>query len=170
MLERLVTINAPAFFPYVNTIAGGTGGFCSQGVVNGFHNNRHKFLPFVSNGINYVESQGEDVISAHFSGCIMAAYTDVDGVNKVCHVSTGADFGDCKAAWDAHKRRCTKVFEFRPSDFIGDTPHTRCYGLITADLQVYTILVKEKRISLPQGGALVADPQFVKLARARLSR
>jgi hypothetical protein len=35
-----------------------------------------KFLPFVANGTNYVESQGKDVISGKFTGCIMAAYVD----------------------------------------------------------------------------------------------
>ncbi len=68
MIEKLMKVGIPSFFPYSNTIAGGTGGFCSQGVINGILNGQHKFLPFVANGINSVATQGQDVISAHFSG------------------------------------------------------------------------------------------------------
>lgn len=169
MLENVARIGAPSFFPYVNAIAGGGGGPCSQGVINGFLKGQHKFLPFVANGINWVASQGQDVISAHFSGCIMASYRD-NGVAKVCHISTGAGFGDCKAAWDALKAQYTHVFEFRPSDFIEDTPHTKCYGLITSDVQTYSVLVNTKRIALPRGGQATSDEQFVKVVNARLLR
>ena len=169
MLENLAKIGAPSFFPYVKTIAGGAGGFTTQGVVEGVVGGRHKFLPFVAGGINTVASQGHDVISAHFTGCIMATYQE-DGVAKVCHISTGADFGDCKGAWEAAKKRFTNVFEFRPSDFIEDTVHTKCYGLITADLKTYTVLVGSKRVALDGGGFAAADEGFVKVVQARLLR
>lgn len=169
MLENLVKIGAPSFFPYVPTIGGGGGAACSQGVINGVHNGAGKFLPFVANGINWVASQGQDVISAHFTGCIMAAYTE-NGVAKVAHISTGADFGDCKPAWNAIKARSTNVFEFIPSDFVGGTAHSRCYGLITSDLQVYTILAHPKRVELAGGGFAASDLQFVKIERAHLLR
>ncbi|HEX8794156.1 MAG TPA: hypothetical protein VF765_24605 [Polyangiaceae bacterium] len=169
MLEDLVRVGTPSFFPYVATISGGNGGPCSQGVIDGVVNNRHKFLPFVAGGINWVASQGQDVISAHFSGCIMAAYTE-GGVAKVCHVSTGATFGDCLGAWDIIKARSTNVFQFRPSDFIDNTVHSKCYGLITADLQVYTILTNPKTMAHPKGGSLRSDEQFVKIVKAHLLR
>ena len=64
----------------------------------------------------------------------------------------------------------TNVFEFRPSDFVGDTPHLWCYGLITSDLQMVSILVGVKSIPLPQGGATKSDPQVVKVVKGRLLR
>jgi hypothetical protein len=168
MLEKLVKVGTPSIFPYSGTIAGGTGGACSQGVIDGILNGQHKFLPFVANGINWVASQGQDVISAHFTGCIMAAYTE-GGVAKVCHVSTG-EHGDCKGAWDTLKANCSKVFAFRPSDFVGDTPHTRCYGLITSDLQVFTVLTGDSQTTLPNGTRTRSDYRFLKIAKAHLLR
>lgn len=166
MLESLVRVGAPSFFPYSPTVAGGAGGLCSINVVNGVANGAGKFIPFVANAINYVATQGQDVISAHFTGCIMASFDD-NGIRKVCHVSTGSDFGDCKPAWDALKKNYTNVFEFRPSDFIGSTPHSKCYGLITADLQMYTILVQPKRVSIGGNASAAADEQFVQITKAR---
>lgn len=167
MLEKAVVVGAPSFFPYASTIGGGNGGLCSQGVISGFHNGKHTFLPFVAGGINCVATQGQDVISAHFSGCIMAAYQE-GGVNKVCHISTGKDFGDCKAAWDKLKAGYKNVFEFRPSDMIDKEAHTKCYGLITSDLQMFTILVNPNKAALPGGGNAFSDEQFVKIAKAKL--
>lgn len=169
MLEDLVRVGTPSFFPYSPLIGGGGGGPCSQGVIHGFLKGQHKFLPFVANGINWVASQGQDVISANFTGCIMAAYND-GGVTKVAHISTGADYGDCKPAWDRLKANCKNVFEFRPSDFIGDTPYTKCYGLITADLQTYMILTHPKTLAHAQGGSVRSDEQFVKIVKAHLLR
>jgi hypothetical protein len=165
MLENLVRVGIPSFFPYAPTVAGGPGGLCSLNVINGVANGPGKFLPFVANGINYVATQGQDVISAHFTGCIMASFDD-GGTRKVCHVSTGSDFGDCKPAWNALKKNFTNVFEFRPSDFVGSTPHAKCYGLITADLQMYTILVQPKRVPVAGGGFAAADEQFVQITKA----
>ena len=76
MLENLVRVGMPSFFPYKDIVGGGTGDLCSLQVIGGFLNGQHKFLPFVANGINWVATQGQDVISAPFSGCIMAAFTE----------------------------------------------------------------------------------------------
>jgi len=70
------------------------------------------YLPFAANGINYVESQGKDVISYNFTGCIMAAYTK-GGTRRVCHVSTG-DGQDCKAEWDSIKGQSSDIVAFKP--------------------------------------------------------
>lgn len=166
MLEALVKVGAPSFFPYVSTIGGGTGGLCphSQGVVNVL-NGQHKFLPYVANGINWVTMDGQDVISANFSGCIMAAYKE-NGIAKVCHISTGDGYGDCKAAWDALKANYTNVIQFKPSDFIFNTPHERCYGLITSNMQMYTVLVQQHRAISPSGTPTRSDIKFVKIIRA----
>lgn len=92
------------------------------------------------------------------------------GVAKVCHISTGAEFGDCKAEWDKLKANDTNVFEFRPSEFIGDTACTKCDGLITLDLQTFAVLLDTKRVARPQGGFSDSDLRFVKIEKARLLR
>ncbi len=97
----------------------------------------------------------------------MAAFRD-NGVNKVCHISTGDDFGDCKPAWDAAKANYTNVFEFCPSDFIDNTAHTKCYGLITSDFQTYMVLTHPRQVPRPGGGHATSDEQFVKIEKARL--
>jgi hypothetical protein len=165
MLENLVRVGAPSIFPYVNMIGGGTGGLTNQRVMDGIINGAHKFLPFVANGINWCATQGQDVISAHFSGCLMASYTD-NGVNKVAHISTGADFGDCKGNWDVVKSNYTNVQEFRPSDFINGVVHDRCYGLITNDGAMYTILTLASQVARTGGGHALADAKVVLIARA----
>jgi hypothetical protein len=134
-------------------------------------NSQHKFLPFVANGINWTATQGQDVINAKFTGCIIAVYQD-GGVSKVCHISTGADYGDCKAEWDRLKAGYKNVFEFRRSDFIGDTVYTNCYGLVTSDLQTYCILTNTKRVPIPgkKDAFAASDEQFVKIVKARLLR
>lgn len=164
MLETLVKVGAPSFFPYVNTIAGGNGGLCSQGVISVL-NGRHKFLPYVANGINSVAMDGQDVISANFSGCIMAVYRD-GGITKVCHISTGTGYGDCKAAWDKLKAGYSGVKEFKPSDYIFNTPHLRCYGLINSNMEMYTVLVQQHQANLPSGAHSRSDIKFVKITRA----
>jgi hypothetical protein len=170
MLEHKARVGAPNFFqvPQLQNMPRGNGSLCSTGILQcqAFYQESYKFLPFVPNGINWVAAQGQDVISAPFSGCIMAAYED-GGVRKVCHVSTGNELGDCKATWNALKAEYSNVLEFRPSDFIENTPHSRCYGLLTADLKVYTILVDVKSVPLADGGRLFADEQFVKITEAR---
>lgn len=162
MLENLIKVGAPSFLK--KPTSGhyrGDGGFCSIDVSEKVYKGQHIYLPFVPNGINWVAMDGgHDVISAPFSGCIMATYMD-KGVRKVCHVSSG-DFGDCTGAWNAAKVNFTEVREFKPSDFIGATPHDCCYGLITSNLEPYTILTQAKKHALSSGGSAFADPQFIK--------
>jgi hypothetical protein len=141
MLETTLQVGAPSWLPRDEAGQAGAGGLCSHGVQNGIYNGHHKYLPFVPNGINWVASAGEDVISFNFSGCTMAVYKD-GGVVKVCHVSTGAG-QDCSAAWDLVKAGSVNVFEFKPFDFIetNGAAIAGCYGLITADLRTYTITI-----------------------------
>ena len=145
VLERVLQVgNAYAWMPTDEAGTDGTGTLCSHGVQNGIYNRSHEYLPFAKNGINSVASQGEDVISYNFTGCIMAVFTH-QGVRKVCHVSTGAG-QDCKGEWDRVKGT-VNVFEFRPSDFIdtGGGAFACCYGLITSDLQTLAIaMVRSK--------------------------
>jgi hypothetical protein len=49
------------------------------------------FVPYAPAGINYVETDG-DVLSSHFSGCILSTYT-VNSKRRVAHVHTGEDAG-----------------------------------------------------------------------------
>lgn len=76
------------------------------------------WLPYVPGGINYSNSQGLDVISGPFSGCIMAAYTKRGGERRICHVSTfGESKYDCKDLWDTIKKDCVSYVEFKPASF-----------------------------------------------------
>ena len=93
----------------------GEGTLCQYGLELGLRYGA-KYLPFVKNGINWVESEGVDVISYNFTGCIMAVFT-YQGIRRVYHVSTGVG-QDCKAERERIKSVSTNVFEFRPSDFI----------------------------------------------------
>ncbi len=169
MLQNLIKIGAPSFFPIPKNEPGGAGVACSVGVQTVL-NGQHKFLPFVPNGINWTASGGEDVISGSFSGCIMAAYSE-NGVAKVAHISTG-EYGDCKPEWERIKARSTRVFEFKPSDFGADTGRVYCFGLITSDLQTFTILVSGDRVRAPSGevAVLPAGLKFVKIEKAHLLR
>lgn len=160
MLETKVKVGVPSFFEYVPMQARGAGGLCSVGVVTSTVGGDHKFLPFVPNGINWCATQGQDVISAHFTGCLMAYFVD-NGVAKVAHISTGADFGDCKGAWDLLKRNYTNVIEFKPSDFTRGVANERCYGLITNDQRLYTILTWSDRVEIKPGHNSLADHKFV---------
>lgn len=104
------------------------------------------YLPFVANGINYVESQGKDVISFNFTGCLMAAYTAKNGSRRVAHISTGAD-QDCKEEWDRIKSESSGVKVFKPDDHgdIAAVASTQqgwnCYGLITSTGECFSIVV-----------------------------
>lgn len=162
MLENLIKVGAPSFLKKpASSHYRGDGGFCTIDVDSKVHNGQHIYLPFVPNGINWVKMEGgHDVISAPFSGCIMATYMD-KGVRKVCHVSSG-DFGDCTGVWNSAKVNFTEVREFKPSDFIGGLPHDYCYGLITTNLEPYTILTHATKHKIPGGFSSFADPQFVK--------
>jgi hypothetical protein len=87
-----------------------------------------RFLPYAQGAINYCESMGCNVISAYFSGCIMARYK-VGGVWRVCHVSTGGP-NDCKVQWDEIKGRATDVTEFKPHELVRND---KILGLIATD-------------------------------------
>lgn len=97
---------------------------------------RFRFLPYVQGAINYCESQGVDVLSGFFSGCIMARYTR-DNVWRVCHVSTGAP-NDCQAAWLTIKGQSTvkQVKEFKPHLHV---TADKILGLVTSTGKQYAI-------------------------------
>ena len=162
MLENQIRAGAPSILPYANMIGGGNGGLTSQGLITRAINGSHTFLPFVANGINWCPTQGQDVVSAHFTGCIMAYFVD-NGVAKVAHISTGADFGDCLPAWNNLKRNFTNVLEFRPSDYNMNVAHDRCYGLITSNLGLYTITTQAPHVALAAGGHAQADQRVVRI-------
>ena len=155
MIGRHLRVGAPSPLPITGTLGGGAGGECSLGVEDKLlGGSPYWHLPFVQNGINYVSMAGRDVTSYNFTGCIMATYKDGADV-RVCHVSTG-DGQDCKAAWDLIKGRAVNVFQFKPSDFIeaNGAAFLGCYGLITADLQTYSITVVNNAVQ--GGGAKIA--------------
>jgi hypothetical protein len=126
----------------------GTGKECSHGALDvNFKGTKGKYLPFVKNGINYVESNGMDVISFNFTGCIMAVYTK-GGSRRVCHVSTGSQ-QDCKGEWEKIKAASKDVKEFKPSDAIdskklGGAALKGCYGIITAEGKCFAVVVADK--------------------------
>lgn len=121
----------------------GSGTLCQYGIKP---ENRYfgaKYLPYATGGINWIQqSASDDIISFPFSGCIMAVFT-LDGIRRVCHVSTGEDGQDCMAEWKKIKDRSTNVFEFKPSDYIDTKGQALvgCYGLITGDLRTYAVTV-----------------------------
>lgn len=141
MLEKVLKVGDP----WIAVLPGdvmGAGGECSLGVQTLTHLGREfVYLPFAQNGINYTPSQGRDVVSGKFSGCLMASY-NVGGQQRVGHVSTG-EGQDCKAAWRTVMNGATNVFQFRPSDHIetGGVAWFGTYGLITSDLHFYAITV-----------------------------
>ena len=104
------------------------------------------YLPFVANGINYVESQGKDVLSYNFTGCIMATYTTAGGSRRVCHVSTGSG-QDCLGEWATIKGGARNVLAFKPHLFADIQAMQKtgqafsCFGLITATGDCYSIAV-----------------------------
>jgi hypothetical protein len=163
VLEKLLRVGDASPLLVTGTLAGGAGGLCSTGVSDQtIGSTRYWHLPFVKDGINYASSQGRDVVSYNFTGCIMATF-NVGGDRRVCHVSTG-DGQDCKAAWDAVKAGATNVFEFKPSDFIetGGGSFLGCYGLITGDLQTLSITVT--------GDKAGGSPKIAAITKGRLLR
>ena len=159
MLENLTRPGSDAsWLPTAEGGAGGTGKVCSVGIkdVNG-----HKYLPFVANGINTVESVGKDVISYNFTGCIMASYVDKSGTRRVCHVSTGSG-QDCKGEWERIKSESSGVREFRPSDAIdpgklAGLAFKGCYGIVTADDKCFAVVVASDR----KGKPVIVDQKAV---------
>lgn len=110
-----------------------------------------RFLPYSQGDINYCESSGYDVLSAYFSGCIMARYKQGDEW-RVCHVSTGGP-NDCKKEWEAIKSRpeVSNVSEFKPSDY--NQTSQKVLGLITRDGKGYSIGCDP--IPNPKGGQML---------------
>lgn len=147
MLERVLVVGGDASWLPTEETMQGTGGLCSSGDTVGNQGGvAFRYLPFAKNGINCVASQGLDVISYNFTGCLMGVFKHNDGVVKVCHVSTG-NGQDCKDEWQQVKAASTNVFEFRPSDFIDANGQAfeGCYGLITNDLRTYSITVARSK-------------------------
>ena len=142
MLEKSLAKGMSAsWLPRTEGGQGGTGKELSVGTKS-VKDDQGIYLPFVANGINYVESNGKDVISFNFTGCIMAVYT-VGGTRRVCHVSTG-DGQDCKVEWASVAAAASDVKSFKPHEHIDLDPgltFTGCYGLITADNKFFSITV-----------------------------
>jgi hypothetical protein len=164
MIETLLRVGAPSPLIVSGTVGGGGGTLCTSDVqLATLGAVRYRHLPFVVNGINCVDAGGLDVVSYNFTGCIMAAYKD--GANfRVCHVSTG-DGQDCKDEWNRIKAGSSAVFEFKPSDFVetGGGAFLGCYGLITSDLQTWSITVVQNAV---QNGS----PKISAIKKARLLR
>ena len=103
-----------------------------------------RWLPWVSGKINYADMGGKDVLSGMFTGCWMVLYKE--GSNRVGHVATQTDAGDCKATWRAHKALNTvsEVKEFRPDV---DLAGALNLGLVTSTGALYKIqLAGEKQV------------------------
>ncbi len=168
MLETILKVGAPSPLPTAEAGQDGAGTLCSFGIQAGNLGGPYKYLPFAKGGINYVASQGQDVLSYNFTGCIMAVFTE-GGVQKVCHVSTG-DGQDCLAEWANIKARSTNVFEFKPHEYIstGGGAFMGCYGLITADLRMYAITVIQNRVA--GGHVASSDAKIAAITMARPMR
>lgn len=110
------------------------------------------FLPYAQGSINYCEPQGKDVLSAYFSGCIMARYKR-NGSWRVCHVSTGEP-NDCKDKWDRIKNEpeVSDVSEFKPHERVDAS---KILGLITNTGNRYAIGCKS--IQNPKGGKMLLE-------------
>lgn len=105
------------------------------------------FLPYMKNGINHVDTQGLDVVSGPFSGCLMGLYYGGGG-RRVCHVATGSD-GDCHDLWTQMKGTLgvTVAQEFTPHAVTIDDVMSKIQGSfyfvggITADGKLYTFFL-----------------------------
>lgn len=110
-------------------------------------NKQHRnfiWLPWVKNSINYTESNGKDVLSGAFTGCIMVLYKYA-GVRRVGHIS----LPDAKDAWNALMAdpQMEVLAGFKPHennadgalDVVGDDSVLKIYGLITNDGRLYSI-------------------------------
>lgn len=123
------------------------------------------WLPYIPGEINYTTSQGKDVISGPFSGCIMAAYNKKDGGGRrVCHVSTFGDRKyDCKESWEQIKNECISHVSFRPHQCARDLSgrqlkkvgNALAFGIITSDNRCYGALVTQSSNGTFMGGLVV---------------
>jgi hypothetical protein len=105
------------------------------------------FLPWVEDAVNYTQSQGKDVLSGPFTGCLMTAYTR-GGSRRIGHVSTPS----CNALWDLMKKdsEVKVIAEFKPSDAKFDsksiTNGLAVFGLVTADGRCYSVVCDRDRM------------------------
>lgn len=128
--------------------AGGSGGECKVGIEETkIGSSAVLLLPWVSNGINYTESTGKDVLSGPFTGCIMGVYS-VSGSRRVCHVATP----ECKAAWDKVKSGAALTKEFKPHESLPSPKDLGplngglvIYGYVTGDEHYYAVFCVEDK-------------------------
>lgn len=96
------------------------------------------YIPYVPCNVNclYIkESETPEIISSKFTGCLMVAWEDENGL-YVGHVHAGGQY-DCKGIWREKAANSYRSFQFRPSDAI-PTPSENlkmpsCYGFIEFD-------------------------------------
>jgi hypothetical protein len=135
---------SPGWLPRHEAIGNPSGDLCQLNIIPNKLYYGAKYIPFADGGINWIQQDGHDVISYNFTGCLMAQYND-DGVQKVCHVSTGLGKTDCKKKWNERKKNFSYVKEYRPSDFIpkdmGGLIFAGCYGVITTSGTGYAIII-----------------------------
>lgn len=105
------------------------------------------WLPYQNNAINYIESQGMDVLSGNFSGCYMVSY-NYKGSRRVAHIATP----EAKATWNgivAANNDIQIVAGFKPYNTdedisrlmtSNDTNGQFIFGLITAKDELYSIV------------------------------
>jgi len=160
MIEKCFTKGWTSSLPFLNKSAtAGGGGEVNNDIIgltytavekrifgsDRTHTGDAFFIPWASNGINYVQTMGRDVISGPFTGCIMASY-DTGGGRRVCHVATP----ECNAAWTTLKAQAgvTLNVEFQPhlSVNVGSlkkklTGGLYCMGVITATDDCYAIIL-----------------------------
>ena len=123
------------------------------------------FVPYCPNGINYVVPNGNDVISAKFTGCWMAKYSVGGGV-RVAHVATP----ECNAAWAALQGQpgFQMIAAFKPADHINHAGVTKLatklgnaggeiIGIITGDNRCFAIGAVKQTVSGVTTTAIVSN-------------
>lgn len=93
------------------------------------------YVPWNVNRINMYEAEPSEVISSRFSGCLMTAWQDSEGL-FVGHVHAG-DPHDCKKKWAEKRDAAMRSFEFQPFKAVPTQTDGRqplnCYGFIEFD-------------------------------------
>jgi hypothetical protein len=98
------------------------------------------WLPYVPKMVNQCGSEGLDVISGPFTGCIMGAYDNEFGMRVVCHVATGTGCEGSKDEWKTIAENSSYVVAFQPSNIykskkltksVGFGLSTKVFGIIT---------------------------------------
>ena len=107
-------------------------------------NRNFKWLPWADNAINYIESQGSDVLSGPFSGCHMVVY-NYNGARRIGHIATPG----AKNAWNslvANDPLIEVLAGFKPDvgyvDEIAKDNDSglNIFGLVTAESGLYCII------------------------------